>query len=174
VEAVDLVKTIRILYAICSILAWFRLLYFFRIMRSTGYYIRMVVEVLNDMANFILIFIIVVVAFAHALLLVARNDSEEPILKNIGVALSYSYLIPLGYYDLNIFPDYKIVFAWIFFVIGSFLMNITLLNLLISIISDTFGRIKASYEVIMYKDMLGVINENRLLYWGDQGKHFAG
>ncbi len=42
-----------------------------------------------------------------------------------------------------------------------------LFNLLISIISDTFARIKESYEVIMYKDMLGVINENRLFFWGD-------
>mmetsp|Transcript_29225 Transcript_29225/g.28291 ORF Transcript_29225/g.28291 Transcript_29225/m.28291 type:complete len:169 (-) Transcript_29225:202-708(-) len=167
-------KTIRILYAFCAILVWLRMLYFFRIVRSTGYYIRMVIEVLNDMANFALIMAIVVVAVGGALLLVARNHSEEPILTNVGISVSFSYLIPLGYYDLNIFPDYKVIFAWCFFIIGAFLLKITLVNMLIAIIGDTFGRIKASYQVIMYKDMLGVINENRLLYWGDQGKHFAG
>mmetsp|Transcript_23091 Transcript_23091/g.22502 ORF Transcript_23091/g.22502 Transcript_23091/m.22502 type:complete len:93 (+) Transcript_23091:1360-1638(+) len=83
-------------------------------------------------------------------------------------AVIYAYLLPLGEYDFDAFSDINIEISWFIFFLGTFIMNIMLLNLLISIISDTFARIKESYDVIMYKDMLGVINENRLFYWGDE------
>ena len=40
------------------------------------------------------------------------------------------------------------------------------INLLISIVADTFTRIKGNYNVIMYKDMLDMIIENRFLAIG--------
>ena len=40
---------IRCLYAITSFAIWMRFLYFFRVFKATGYYIRMIVEVVNDM-----------------------------------------------------------------------------------------------------------------------------
>ena len=40
------------------------------------------------------------------------------------------------------------------------------MNLLISIVADTFSRIKSNYNVIMYKDMLDMIIENRFLAVG--------
>jgi len=76
--------------------------------------------------------------------------------------------LSLGEFDEDVFSDTNIQVAWIFFILGTFYMNIMLLNLLISIVSDTFARIKESYDVIMYKDMLEVINENRFFYWGDE------
>ena len=41
---------------------------------------------------------------------------------------------------------------------------IVLLNLLISIVSDTYARIKENYGDIMYKDMLYLIVENKMYY----------
>ena len=55
---------IRSLYAITSFAIWLRFLYFFRVFKSTGYYIRMIVEVIIDMGQFFLIFSISVIAFA--------------------------------------------------------------------------------------------------------------
>ena len=40
---------IRCLYAITSFAIWLRFLYFFRVFKATGYYIRMIVEVIVDM-----------------------------------------------------------------------------------------------------------------------------
>jgi len=166
-NARTLIKNARIMYSFCAVLIWMRVLYFFRILRGTGYYIRMIVEVLRDMSNFMLIFCVVIGAFANAFFLICKNDSGGPILEKFGESILYTYNIPIGNAGDEIFPDYYVEVAAFFFVLASFLMNILLLNLLISIISDTFARIKNSYEVIMYKDMLGVINENRLFYRGD-------
>jgi hypothetical protein len=58
--------------------------------------------------------------------------------------------------------------------IAIILQFIILLNLLISIVSDTFGRIKSNYTIIMYKDMLHLINENSFLYFGSRSKKLTG
>ena len=42
-------STIRTLYAFTALAMWLRFLYFFRIVRSTGYYIRMIIMVIVDM-----------------------------------------------------------------------------------------------------------------------------
>jgi len=51
-------------------------MYFFRIFRSTGYYIRMIIEVLIDMASFTLILVVVIIAFGVAYMILGRNHSE--------------------------------------------------------------------------------------------------
>jgi hypothetical protein len=59
-------KLVRGLYSITALAMWLRFLYFFRVFKSTGYYIRMVVEVIKDMGQFFFIFGITVFAFAQA------------------------------------------------------------------------------------------------------------
>eukprot|EP00349_Pseudokeronopsis_sp_Brazil_P003499 CAMPEP_0202972756 /NCGR_PEP_ID=MMETSP1396-20130829/41007_1 /ASSEMBLY_ACC=CAM_ASM_000872 /TAXON_ID= /ORGANISM="Pseudokeronopsis sp., Strain Brazil" /LENGTH=136 /DNA_ID=CAMNT_0049703629 /DNA_START=383 /DNA_END=793 /DNA_ORIENTATION=+ len=119
------------------------------------------------MANFIMIFAVVVVAFAFAFMILGRNHSEGQTLESLRDSIIYSYLIPMGDYDSDSFSDRNIGTSWFFFFLTTLITNIMLLNLLISIVSDTFARIKEQYDVIMYKDMLQVINENRLFYWND-------
>ena len=69
------------------------------------------------------------------------------------------------------FGPYEIEISYTFLVVSTVLLNIVLLNLLISIIGDTFGRIKGNYNVIMYKDMLHMIIENRFLALGGLPKY---
>jgi hypothetical protein len=59
-------EEIRNLYSITALAMWLRFLYFFRVFKSTGYYIRMVVEVIKDMGQFFFIFGITVFAFAQS------------------------------------------------------------------------------------------------------------
>mmetsp|Transcript_35185 Transcript_35185/g.34213 ORF Transcript_35185/g.34213 Transcript_35185/m.34213 type:complete len:102 (-) Transcript_35185:331-636(-) len=98
----------RILYSYCAVLVWFRLLYFFRIFRGTGYYIRMITEVLSDMFNFMLIFLVVVGAFGNAFYLIGLNDSSGPIYEGFEQSILYAYNIPLGLSDSGGYPDYKV------------------------------------------------------------------
>ena len=51
-------KVVRTLYAFSAIIMWIRFLYFFRIFRTTGYYIRMLVNVIQDIRYFIFIFVL--------------------------------------------------------------------------------------------------------------------
>ena len=45
---------------------WLRLLYYFRIQKGTGYYIRMIEEVIYGMRYFFFIFLVSVLAFSQA------------------------------------------------------------------------------------------------------------
>lgn len=57
---------------------WIKLLYFLRIFRSTGYLIRMIVEVLSDMGIFLLVLLITLTAFGDAFLrLSLANDPDN-------------------------------------------------------------------------------------------------
>jgi len=168
-EQVDIIRIdayVRVLYATAVLLLWNRFLYFFRIFRSTGFYIRMLMEVTKDISYFLFIFSIVIVAFGHAFYLLSKNDSEGGLIDNFFMAIIDSYLI----WDIRdeIFADYLTWYSWIIFVLSSIITNIVLLNLLISIIAGTYNRISDNYTIIMYKDMVHLIQENKYLYLLDK------
>jgi hypothetical protein len=64
VNGIQMVRVVRTMYSAATILMWIKFLYIFRIIRSTGYYIRMLLEVLKDIVNFMFIFVSIVMCFA--------------------------------------------------------------------------------------------------------------
>lgn len=45
---------------------WFKFIYFLRCTDSTGWLVRMLVEVMKDMGSFLLVYVITILAFADA------------------------------------------------------------------------------------------------------------
>lgn len=60
----SLASIIQTIQALSSMLLWIKLLYFFRINRSTGYLIRMVAKVFIGIKTFLGVLLITIVAFA--------------------------------------------------------------------------------------------------------------
>lgn len=60
-----------------TFLVWFKFFYFLRIFGSTGYYIRMIVDVIKDMVAFLLILLIAIVAFADTFLALSMSNGPE-------------------------------------------------------------------------------------------------
>ena len=125
-------------------------------------------EVILDIRYFIFIFFVVIIAFGHAYNVFFYNGIKEKgqlsVQPKFFNSLSYSYLIPLGDYNQDIFPEYQFWVPWLFFVLASLINLIVLMNLLISIVSDTFSRIKEQYSIVMYQDMLHLIMENKMMF----------
>ncbi len=159
-------KLVRTLYSFAAIIMWIRFLYFFRIFRNTGYYIRMLVTVIQDIKYFIFVFVLTIFAMSHAYFIFLKNNSKTNGFDRVTDSIAYVYKIALGDYDTDIYGEYYHEIAWFFFVVATFFLQIVLINLLISIVADTFQRIKSNYNVIMYKDMLHMIIENRFLAVG--------
>jgi len=67
------------IHAIANILMWFKLLYFLRIFKSTGYLVRMIIQVVVDMRIFIVVLCIIFFGFADAFvtLSLGSSDSED-------------------------------------------------------------------------------------------------
>lgn len=119
-----------------------------------------------------LILIITIIAFAIAFLLLGRNNNdpetneENFLIANIWNSLFLTYNYPIGDYGID-FSDYNLWLSRIYFITSTFVLVVVLMNLLISIISDTFARIKADYKTIMYMDMLHLIVENKIFFGGE-------
>lgn len=131
---------------------WLKLLYFMRLFRPTAAFIRMIVEMLLDIRIFLLIFFIAIFAFANAyyvfdlyteLYNIRNLDSYEKATEGSYMqVVIYTYLQSLGELGFDKYnASYTPTVFWIVFFISTLLLQITLLNLLIAIMGDTFGRV---------------------------------
>jgi len=85
------------LQASMSLLIWIKFLYFFRIFQSTGYLIRIIIEVVVDMRHFLLILLLTIVAFGDAMRSISTSELEEDqFIPNSFHAFTYVYRMILG------------------------------------------------------------------------------
>jgi hypothetical protein len=68
---------VAIVKSTTTFLLWFKFFYFLRIFASTGYYIRMIVDVMKDMIAFLLILLISIVAFADTFLALSMSNGAD-------------------------------------------------------------------------------------------------
>lgn len=145
----------RQLGAIAVLLLWFKTMFWLRLFDTTAQYVSLVSRTLRDITSFMIILIIVLFALGTSLYLLQVNriyswTSEEDLLLpfNSNDSLFYStmlyqYYIALGDFgDMNLSEDSRLgqSLATILFVVTTFLSQITILNMLIAIMGDTFGR----------------------------------
>lgn len=69
----------------------------------------------------------------------------------------------LGEFDTSEFGTQNVYLVWIFFLMASVLLIIVLLNLLISIISDSYHRIQSNARNSMYRELATLIDDNDFL-----------
>jgi len=74
---------------------------------------------------------------------------------------SFTFQLLLGQFDTSTFNPDTIIFSWIFFVIATVLLIIVMLNLLISIISNTYSRVSSQQNEMMYGEFARLIYENQ-------------
>lgn len=91
---------------------WFKFLYFFRLLKETGYLIRMIMEVISDMRYFMLVMLITICAFGNATLVLVTGYPESAV-GDDGVAydprfisswigcVKYTYEVILGGFDTS-------------------------------------------------------------------------
>lgn len=60
-----------------SLCLWLKLLYFLRFFASTGYLIRIILEVVNEMKFFLFILMLTVIAFADSLLQISYSNEVD-------------------------------------------------------------------------------------------------
>jgi len=167
-----------------AILMWFKFAYFLRVTDQTGWLIRMIGEVVSDLLPFLLVMLISLLAFTDAFMSIAQSqkatsegdgnpDPESSmIVTNFFDALLYSYYIPIGQYDVSKFTGHAKYMAWLYFMMASFFNLIIMLNLLISIISDTFTRIMEVKEQLSFQTKATLIA--KYLYLDDRSGNLHG
>ena len=159
----------RPIASICLIILWIKLFYFLRVFESTSRLIRMIIEIVNDMKNFLMVLGIGIIGFSGGFYILQQGLTEEAdgTPGNVFMSIIYTYRLAQGDFQLDFFnslnsTDYFI--AWFLFVIGSLFLVIVLLNLLIAIMGDTFSRVLENVTNLSVREKVMLVSENESLF----------
>ena len=137
------------------IFSWTRGISYFRMFDGTRYMVRLLSEVIKDMKVFFVILFYSTIAFTFIFYLrdTAISFSEF---------LTVSYRLNLGDFD----ADYTDPFDWIIFFLATVINPLIMLNLLISIMGDTYGRVQETNDIANYQELTEMIIEiEKLMFW---------
>jgi Ion transport protein len=156
---------IETVHSVSSLLSWIKFLYFLRIFKHTAYLINMINTVIYDMRIFLLILTIIYLGFGEAFLRLSERSSEESAwLADYGHALIYSFRLSIGDTDTETYDDsVQKGTVWVLFVLCILYTNVVMLNLLIAIISESFGKINSNASFANYQERARLIAENSYL-----------
>lgn len=134
--------------ATMSLMIWLKMLYFLRIFKTTGYLIRIIIEVVVDMRHFLFILLLTFVAFGDAMYNINTSNSADNLFIEGGYtgSIAYVYRMVLGDFDTSAFGTVAVPYMWVLFLLCTVFNMIIMLNLLIAIISESFARINEEKE----------------------------
>ena len=154
----------RTINSFITFFMWFKLLYFLRIFKTTGYLIGMILEVVKDMRHFFLVLLVTIIAFASSFLAISLgNDEANQFTTSNLDATIFTYRMVLGDFDTGAFGEVATPVVWILFLLCTIFNMIVMLNLLIAIISETFARVTGLADQKIYQEMAALIAENSYL-----------
>ena len=137
------------------VFSWLRGISYFRMYQGTRYMVRLLGMVIMDMRVFFTILTYSTVGFTFIFYL---RHPETPFL----LYLTTSYRLDLG--DFN--TDYTVVFDWVVFFLATMINPMIMLNLLISILSDTAAKVAADNYVANLQELTRMIIEiERVMFW---------
>ena len=155
-----------------------------RLFDKTSFYIKLLLATFTDITAFIVLFVGSLYTFGMALYFIAQNDSiEENYLIQpsqkwfIWDTMINQYLLSLGDFG-NELPGYEnhpqSLLVWTLFLVTTFVTQITMLNMLVAIMGNTFDNVierKSIYAIQMrlnilsdYKNVINLVNA----YKGEQ------
>jgi len=151
---------------------WLKFLYYLRILEATSSIIRMISQVIVDIKYFLLVLLLTIVAFGDAFktisdanpaLTAAQEEAGVESLRFMGEgffgSFFYVYGMVLGDFNLEFGNTQQGLAFFLFFLCTLFNM-IIMLNLLISIISESFQRISTNLKSATYQEKAGMISDN--------------
>lgn len=147
-----------LLFGMTSLLLWVNSLSQLKMFEQTSAFVRMVVEIIKDIRYFILVFTAATLGMAQFYYLLDMGSSkqlmdafEEPTFFN---SVMYTFLQAQGEFG---YDSYESSFfknlLWILLAFNLLFINITLLNLLIAIMGDTYDRVKDFEEEAKFREL---------------------
>ena len=141
----------------------------------------MITEVINEVKVFLLMLSIVLIAFGEAFLRFSQgsegddDNGDSSFIINYPDAFIYSFRLAIG--DINVGSFNKTiqpVLLWVLWLLCLLVTNVIMLNLLISIISESFASVNDNSIQANYQERARIIAENSYLIPKSQKKKFGG
>jgi hypothetical protein len=147
--------------SVVAVAAWIQLLAYLRGFPSFSPYVRMLSEIVADAQSFLLIYGVIIFAFAHGTLLFSEDlhcKSISETVENILHALLGTYRMgTLGDFESGEFEGHWQ--RYLLFFACTVTITVVLLNVLIAVISDTFDRLQERAESSSVKGRVQLIAE---------------
>jgi len=140
----------KVILAFANFASWLRVIGYFRIFAPTRYLIRMIQEILYEMAAFMLILMTFIIQCALCFMALIPGESY------------YTYwqiAYRLAYGDFMEADDNDTDGLRIFFILATLSIPLVLLNLLIAIMGDVFDNVQSSKEREEVRERLTLILE---------------
>ena len=137
-----------VLAALISIMMWLKMLEWLRVFDSTAFFIKLILQTMVDILPFFVIFFIFIFMFGSALYILSMNrESEEEIVDSIFHGWLFNtfinqYLLSLGEFGMDNFEGDNQLFIYLLFILATFFTQVTVLNMLIAIMGNTFDNVK--------------------------------
>lgn len=137
------------------IFSWTRGISYFRMFEGTRYMVRLLSEVISDMQVFFIILTYSTMAFTFILYL---NNTDTSFTEYLTIA----YRLNLSDFETN----YNQSFDWIIFFFATVINPLIMLNLLVSIMANTYKRVKEGNDIANFQELTEMILEvEKLMFW---------
>ena len=160
------IDDLRQIAAITSCLVTFKLFYWLRLFENTAFYILLLKQTLKDIKIFIVLIFVALATFGIPMIILNFNRQEEN--KVVDGLFSFwflnmminQYLLALGEFSIEKFHDNpQAILCYFFFVCATFITQITMFNMLIAIMGDTFEQITENRALNSVKSRLELMGD---------------
>ena len=146
----EIITTQYALQAVANFAMWFKIFYFLRIFRQTGYFVNMLLRVVTEAKIFALLYLLITVTFWLSFYIMSDRD----------VGIIWVYMIGMGEYDME-FSAYQTPNIMMgFFILVTIVVNIVMLNLLIAIISSSYEKVIETQQEANDYERVALIADN--------------
>lgn len=166
--------SLPVLVGATNILLWWKMLYYFQLSPKMAHLVIAIFEIRKDMVSFILLASAVLLGFGLAFFVLFLWESGDDVDQAFGTlprSCFSTFAMLLGLFDLEVFYEMEhnettAFFLFFFYVMA---MVLVLLNLLISIMSDSFDRVKQYEETTFIKAKARMLEDMEMSYSNKQG-----
>lgn len=160
-------KEQRIVAAFSLFVIWIKVFDWLRLFESTAFYIKLLTVTVKDIGYFMVLFLVALAMVGSSMYMLQSNrtDGEEDIIRPVFKVwildlLLNQYLLGLGMFEFEGFENHEQKYlCWLFFLIGTFFTQITMLNMLIAIMGNTFDMVIEKKGIYAMQVKLQIMSE---------------
>jgi hypothetical protein len=151
--------------AIATLMIWLKFLYFLRIFEATSSLIRMIMQVIYDIRYFLMVLLLTIIAFGDSFKTISNGNDKAGRFVDKGFfgSFFFVYNMSLGDFDTGKFGDIQVGLVWFLFFFCTMFNMIIMLNLLISIISESYTKISENIKAAAYQEKASMVAGNTFM-----------
>lgn len=165
--------------AIAIMFMWIKVLDWLRLFEPTSFLYKLIQSTLTEIWSFMIIFICALASFGCAMYMLQLNNKKEgeSVMPNVFGhflfdSLWNQYMLSLGEFGMDGFDDHpQMLLCYLIFIAATFLTQITFLNMLVALMSDTFERVIEQKALFALMTKLNFMSDYTSVIKTNEKKH---